>query len=169
MTFKHVYKDAIYETQLDVLEGLYYVWFNGGVVTGTHSKSRGEASMRFILWLESMLDQETKPLAMGDLIILGDKIGTVAGFSGFDTEEPILELALKDLEIRSFLGPSSADAFDQLPVIKDIQGEYMQLPANCKFQWEGTNESFFLAYANENSEVLFEYSKEVNIWVYIPC
>ena len=68
---QHTYLGVNFE--VTPVSGMYCVLLGGLPVTGTTSQSRGEASMRFMLMIDSMVDIESKPMQKGDLLIVGDK------------------------------------------------------------------------------------------------
>lgn len=162
-TCNHTYLGCSYTTEVVGLE-TYAVKLAGVLVTGTTSKSRGEAAMRFNLMLDEMQDFESKPVSIGDLLEVDGKV-----FGIITSLELIAENKVKFISIRegrgdaetNFRGATFASKHDQ-DLILTIEGDYTYRP-KTNYEWNGVVDIEFRAYSNDGPET-FKYTKTVNVW-----
>lgn len=180
MKQSHSYSGVSYET--DSTNKLYQVLLGGLPVTGTMSQSRGEASMRFMLMIDSMVDIESKPMQKGDLLMVGDKTYMIDALDvqryveGTIAQE-ILEgepQTVRCLHLRegvgggevNFRGPSSAYKDDQTPRVSLSGGPFTTRPVVDKYEWAGVADVEFWAWQDTpRAEGGFKYKRDVNVWI----
>ena len=180
MKQSHNYLGVSYET--DSTDELYHALLGGLPVTGTTSQSRGEASMRFMLMLDSMIDTESKPMQKGDVLMVGDKTYLIDAldvqrYLEGTTMNEILEgepQTVRCLHLRegvgggevNFRGPSSAYKDDQAPRVSLSGGPFTTRPVVASYEWAGVADVEFWAWQDTpRAEGGFKYKHEVNVWI----
>ena len=183
MKQSHTYMGVNYET-INLGDTVCAALLNGVPVTGTTSQSRGEASMRFMLMLEAMIDTESKPMAVGDVLEYDGKVGMIDSLEveRYPDHVSMQEIAegepptVKCLHIReslgggevNFRGPSSAYSEDQTPRVSLGGGPFVSRPLT-RYEWAGVVEIEFWAWkALPKPNDGFKYKREVNVWKEVP-
>lgn len=157
---QYVFKNVPYSIQY--INEVYSVVLAGLPVTGTHSKSPGESSMRFQNMIDDMLDFESKPFQAGDAFQMGEFIGLV---SKIDEETVELREGLGGGEV-NFRGPHNAYAHDQTSTTCLTGGPFKELKkGSFVAEWIGVVPVEFWAWQDvPKAQGGFKYVKDVNLW-----
>lgn len=138
-----------------------------GVVTGTHSKSRNEAFVRFINIVDGLVDKETSMVQPGDL------------FMPKGSTKPLMYMRSERYGAHTFLADwSDKETLMLIPEKPDSRSgyelsffEYMGLTEtlpgsvlNNKI-FDGTSIVEFTCFEEGCKGPTFKYSREVNMWV----
>lgn len=176
---QHTYLGVNFEVA--PVSGMYCVLLNGVPVTGTHSQSPGEAAMRFMVMLESMLERESLPMQKGDVLEVGDKRYLIDSLSvqryiEGTTMQEILEgepQTVRCLHLRegvgggevNFRGPSSAYKDDQTPHVSLSGGPFITRPRVARYEMVDVEEIEFWAWQDTpRAQGGFKYKCDVNVW-----
>lgn len=178
MRIKHVYMGVNYETVYD--DNIYYVSIGNGIVTGTHSISRGEASMRFMIMLDEMLERESQQPMKGDLLRIDGKLHMIDSIAErypegralnelCDSESELEQVLLLREEIGNgeinFRGPAACSAFEQQPLISLSSGPFFTRKIAKGYLWSGTETVEFSAWKETPAkDGCFNYKIDVNVW-----
>jgi len=177
---QHTYLGVNFE--VTPVSGMYCVLLGDVPVTGTHSQSPGEAAMRFMVMLESMLERESLPMQKGDLLMVGDKTYMIDSLSvqryvEGTTAQEILEgepATVEYLYLRenlgdgdtNFRGPESCAMRDTTPHVSLSGGPFVTRPVVDKYVWAGVADVEFWAWQDTpRAEGGFKYKREVNVWI----
>lgn len=154
-----IYKDVPFK--VDSSLGTYRAILNNLPVTGTDSKSPGEASMRLMNMIDEMQDFESKPMQPGDAYEFEGKVGLISKMG--DVVE--LREGLGG-DTTNFRGPPSACNYDQYPTVTLAGGPFTELRrGSFMAEWVGVTSIEFWAWqANPEADGGFKYQKDVNVW-----
>ena len=176
---QHTYLGVNFEVA--PVSGMYCVLLGDVPVTGTHSQSPGEAAMRFMVMLESMLERESLPMQKGDLLMVGDKTYMIDSLSvqryvEGTTAQEILEgepATVECLHLRehlgdgdtNFRGPESCAMRDTTPHVSLSGGPFVTRPRVARYEMVDVEEIEFWAWQDTpRAQGGFKYKRDVNVW-----
>ena len=176
---QHTYLGVNFE--ITPVSGMYCVLLGDVPVTGTHSQSPGEAAMRFMVMLESMLERESLPMQKGDVLEVGDKRYLIDSLSvqryiEGTTMQEIAEgepATVECLQLReglgdgetNFRGPSSAYVVATTPIVSLSGGPFATRPRVARYEMVDVEEIEFWAWQDTpRAQGGFKYKRDVNVW-----
>ena len=176
---QHTYLGVNFE--VTPVSGMYCVLLGDVPVTGTHSQSPGEAAMRFMVMLESMLERESMSMQKGDVLEVGDKRYmidslSVQSYVEGTTMQEIAEgepATVECLYLRenlgdgatNFRGPATAYVVATTPRVSLSGGPFVTRPRAARYEMVDVEEIEFCAWQDTpRAEGGFKYKRDVNVW-----